>query len=326
MQFKVAKPNQEVRLRQWDPGRVAQVRVFLSNLETATNRSLAAQVQQSPKRKFSEFVPKIVSQDITTEIEFREIRVFFKEPKGLKNFLFYEFAFSGSSKFFEEERFVSYEPSFVFPDLQDAAIYFMRVRVVTKDGLVGPWSETINVTTPSAKVFGLFSDTLHTLNVTLPTFTQIFATTYTALGGTIYYSIQYRMTPLFGAGVQHADIEFQWLVDGAQNGQNMIISVYGGAGMEVITNAIGSFPDDSLLIFPLTGNFKIIKTGALIQKTSTMTQGDHTIALFARILPANYNRPDAFQPGNTFPAPINYGGSAFMELNNFNIFEVTTGA
>ena len=80
--FKVARPNNEVRLRNWAPGRVSQLKLFLGHLENAVNTSLAAQVSQSPKRKFSQFVPKIVSQDVTTQVEFKEIRVEFDEPRG----------------------------------------------------------------------------------------------------------------------------------------------------------------------------------------------------------------------------------------------------
>ena len=324
MRFKVARPNQEVRLRKWEPGRIAQLRVFLSNLETATNRSLAAQVSQSSKRKFSEFVPKIVSQDIVTEIEFREIRVHFEIPKGLKNFLFYEFQLSGSSRFFELEQFISYEPSFVFPDLQDAAVYFIRIRVVTKDGLVGPWSETVTATTPSAKVFGVFDDTLSSVTVSANTFSEVFSTVYSALGGTIYYSVQYRINPAASFGISHSDVEFKWMVDGVQNGQFMIVSVYGGASiLDVITNAIGSFPFDTLNLDPNPGSFKVVRVGSLIQKTSDITEGDHTISLEARVLPSGVSRPDAFQE-NGAPT-ITYGNPADIELNNFNIFEVTTG-
>ncbi len=67
---KVPRLQAEVRLRNWPAGRVSQLKLFLGHLEQAIGISLAAQVEQSPKRKFSEFVPKIVSQSITLDVEF----------------------------------------------------------------------------------------------------------------------------------------------------------------------------------------------------------------------------------------------------------------
>ena len=82
-EVKKIKPSEEIRLRKWPPGRVHQLKIMVSNLEQSVNRSLAGQVSQSGKRRFSSFVPKIPFQDITGEVEFREIRVQFEVPKGL---------------------------------------------------------------------------------------------------------------------------------------------------------------------------------------------------------------------------------------------------
>ena len=103
----VPRPNAEVRLRKWPAGRVSQLKLFLGHLEQAVGISLASQVQQSPKRKFSEFVPKIVPQDITIDVEYKEIRVTFKVPRGIKNLLFYEYQISLTEGFFNFDQFIS---------------------------------------------------------------------------------------------------------------------------------------------------------------------------------------------------------------------------
>ena len=148
---KVKRPaaiQSEVRLKKWPAGRVSQLKLFIGHLEQAVGVSLAAQVEQSPKRKFSEFVPKIVSQDVTAVVEYREARIRFTPPRGLKNLLFYEFDISATAGFFNIDRFTSPDPHYVFPALANGTTFYIRFRVVTKNGDVGPWSDTEILTTP----------------------------------------------------------------------------------------------------------------------------------------------------------------------------------
>ncbi len=179
----------EVRLRKWPAGRVSQLKLFLGHLEQAVGISLAAQVQQSPRRTFSEFVPKIVPQDITTAVSFKEIRVSFETPKGIKNLLFYEYQLSATEGFFNFDQFQSPETTYIWPGLDEGTQYFLRIRIVTKNGEVGPWSDAEDVSTPFSQSYGLYDGSESTTRVSAKNnspWTPIFDRDYTAIGGKAY--------------------------------------------------------------------------------------------------------------------------------------------
>ena len=327
--FKVTRPNQDVRLKKWAPGRVSQLKLFLSHLERAVNNSLAAQVEQSSSRKFSEFVPKIPSQNVEGQIEYRELRVAIVPPRGLKDFLFYEYQISETQAFFQFDGFNSPETSFVFTDLEDSSSYFFRVRVVTKSGFVGPWSDVFQADMPDAKAQGTFDETeTHTVSLTSNSFTDILERDYTAIGGKTYYSVEYEMIAKSAAPsrIYWADIEFRWEVDGNQVGQDMLVTVYASSDvdLEAITSGSGanwnlSIPGNMLTI---PSSFDIIRRGSLIQKFSTLEEGDRTIKLRAKIRSSDsHPTPNDYQ----FSAGtvIDYTQGAEIRLKNFNIFEAT---
>ncbi len=327
--YKVPNLNSESRLRKWGPGRVAQLKLFLGHLVQAVGVSLAAQVEQSPKRRFSEFVPKIVTQDITLDVEYKELRFSFEAPRGLRNLLFYEFQIGLTLNFFQFDQFSSPNPNFYFPNLLDDTTYFIRARVVTKTGLVGPWSDPQSATTPFSQAFGLYDGTEFSRIIASTNFSRIFDRGYTAIGGKAYYSIDYELSAQLSYdpdnNIEHTDVEFQWLIDvgntGTYNqvGQNFLISAYAshefssvsGSDMTVTTDSFG------VALF-LPGTFEVTRRGTLVQKFSTLTSGDNTIRLQARLL-NQHPTDNEFSPGaNTAFA---YGANAFIKLKNFNIFE-----
>lgn len=328
-EFHRSRPNQELsKLRKWGPGRHAQLRLFIGHLESAFHTSLAAQVRQSSKRKFSEFVPKIVTQDITTEVEYREIRMVWEPPRGLRDFLYYELAVSLFENFAQFDSFVTSDPFFVFPNLLDGRTYYIRIRVVTKNGFFGPWSDTISADTPFSQSFGLFDGSEYTVPVFASgTFDTVFVRTYNAIGGKAYYSIDYELTvQVVGdatSNVEWTDVEFQWMIDSAQMGQNFLVTSYGtnattalGSNLEAITADIGSFPSDHLT---LSGPFTLSRRGTFIQKFSELTAGSHTIEIRARVVNGHPLRNDwEFNPT---ASDVMYGQGAVLKLKNFNIFE-----
>lgn len=329
--FERVRPNQEIqKLKEWSGARAAQLKLFVGHLESAFHSSLAAQVAQSSKREFSEFVPKIVDQDITTEIEFREARIFWEPPRGLRDFLFYELQISSTSNFSNFDVFVTSDPLFVFPNLLDGRTYYIRIRVVTKNQLFGPWTNNITVTTPFSQSYGLFDGTEFLVPVSNigGAFQTLFSRDYTAIGGKTYYSIDYEIeiqtTQFEDKNLEWADVEFQWNLDGNQVGQNFLVTTYGvtdttfylGSNLEAITADVGSFPSDHLL---LPGPFKLARRGTFVQKFSTITSGSHTITLVGRVI-NNHPTPNdwVFNAGAT---QARYGRPAFVTLKNFNIFE-----
>lgn len=333
--FKKLRPNSEVRLRKWPAGRVAQLKLFLGHLENAINTSLAAQVLQSSSRKFSEFVPIVPFQNIRGQVEFREIRIELDPPKGLRDFLFYEYQISKTVGFFQFDQFTTPEPSFVFADLEDAIDYFIRLRVVTKSGFVGPFSDTFTASTPFAKSFQFFDGTELTNTINAPTFQELFNFDYDALGGDVYYGIQYEVEAVASASTTNnitwSDLELRWLIDGDQLGQNMRITVYRGnieanaadgsipAALQARVTDIGQF--DTSNILEIFSPFSTVRRGSLVQKvTNLIADTTHTFSMEGRVRSDLHPTPNDFI--FTSGSNVSYGRRVDVTFKNFSIFEV----
>ena len=342
---KVKRPSaiqSEVRLRNWPAGRVSQLKLFLGHLEQAVGISLAAQVEQSPKRKFSEFVPKIVPQDVTAEVEWREARVHFTAPRGLKNLLFYEFDISLTAGFFNLDRFASPETFYVFPSLANGTTYYIRMRVVTKNGEVGPWSDNVVLTTPLAQAFGIRDgrEVVTRLNNkgTADNWKSLYERDYSAIGGKTYYAIDYDCSIFrkWGAdgNVEWSDATFRWMEaptfypadsDYVQRGSEFHVTAYA-------TN--GSFSPSEFYLFsvttenfstPLTipGTWQNHRRGTFVQKFSTLTEGPHRFRLQGKLMPDHGNSvfKNDFQAGAGLTSFV-YGSDMRVAVKNFNVFEV----
>ena len=326
-EFKTIRPSDEIRLRRWPPGRVSQLKIVVANLEQSINRSLASQVKQVNTRRFSEFIPVIPFQDITGEVEFREIRVFFTPPKGLKNLLFYEFHLSRTAGFFQFTEYNSPNPSFVFSGLEDQTRYFVRIRVVTSEGFVGPFSDSFTGVTPTAKAAGALDTAETTTNISSSTFTTIFTKTFTPIGGKLYYSIQYNCQNQVVAppnAFEYSTLELQWLENDVQKGQNFLVTnySYGGAtGLNLLSIFDGEVATAGNPLTTTTA-FQTRKRGTFIQKFHITNTQELTVKLNARI--ANYHTlPNefSFNAGasiNSFAAP------STIAVKNFTRFEVLT--
>ncbi len=339
----------EVRLRKWPPGRVSQLKLFLGHLEQAINISLAAQVEQSPKRTFSEYIPKITPQDVTIDIEYRELRIFFTAPRGMKNLLFYEYDISATSGFFNLDRFASPETSYVFPSLADGTTYYVRMRVVTKDGEVGPWSNTEEATTPIAQAFGLYDGTEEITRVSTRgnQWDPVYQRQYNAIGGKTYYAIDYEVTVArkWGSGYncEFTDLTFRWMdaptfypvdSDFVHAGSEFHVTSYASnqgysnSPFYVFSVHTNGFPT------PLTipGAWANERRGTFVQKFNTIAGGPHTFKLEAMAMPDHNNSAfknefysaavgiggDTTRPTTHF----SYGSDAIVRVKNFNIFEV----
>lgn len=334
---KIPRVQAEVRLRNWPAGRVSQLKLFLGHLEQAIGVSLAAQVEQSPKRKFSEFIPKIVSQDITFDVEFREIRFFFVVPRGLKNLLFYEYDISLTEGFFNLDRFASPDASYVFAGLQDGVTYYIRARVVTKNGEVGPWSDPESGATPVAQAFGIRDGSefqTRVLDSAFYPWQVVWERTYTAIGGKTYYSVDYdvsifRKYPADG-NVEWADIEFKWMDKSPssapifeQVGRTFNVTTYSTNGVvsqspfyefSVTTNNFYT-----PLVMP--GSWDNARRGTFVQKFQNMEAGAHTFRLEANVMTdhnsSEFRNDFVFSSGGQ----VLYAADANVSVKNFSIFE-----
>jgi len=328
-EVKSIRPSDEIRLRRWPPGRVSQLKIVVANLEQAINSGLAAQVQQSNKRRFSEFIPIIPFQDITGEVEFREIRVYFTPPKGLKNLLFYEFNISRTRGFFQFQEYNSPNPSFVFSGLEDQTRYFVRIRVVTSEGFVGPFSDTFTGVTPTAKASGALDTAETTTTLSGSSFTTIFTKTFTPIGGKLYYSIQYTCQNQAVAPPDFFDystIELQWLENDIQKGQNFLVTNYSYGGATGI-NELSIFDGELATAgdpLTTTSAFRTRKRGTFIQKFHTTSTEELTVKLNARIVNL-HTLPNEFS-FNAGASILNFDANSTISVKNFTRFEVFTQA
>jgi hypothetical protein len=348
---KVKRPaalQSEVRLRKWPAGRVSQLKLFLGHLEQAITISLAAQVEQSAKRKFSEFIPKITPQDVLVEVEYRELRIFFTAPRGLKNLLFYEFDISATAGFFSLDRFASPETSYMFPNLLDGQTYYVRIRVVTKDGEVGPWSDTEEGTTPIAQAFGMYDGTEWTTRISTRgnQWDRVYQRAYNAIGGKTYYAIDYdiQVARSWAAdgNVEQTDLTFRWMdaptfypidSDFVQAGSEFHVSSY-ASNQNLSQTAFYVFAvvtDGFTTPLSIPGTWQNERRGTFVQKFNTIAGGPHTFRLEATAIG---NHQGAIFKNDFVSATIvggthdgdditnfTYGSDALVKVKNFNIFE-----
>lgn len=337
----------EVKLRRWPAGRVSQLKLFLGHLQEAVGVSLAAQVEQSPKRTFSEFVPKIVPQDITTETAFNQIRINFETPKGIKNLLFYEYQLSTTSGFYNFEQFQSPETFYLWQGLSEGTTYYLRIRVVTKDGEVGPWSDTVEVATPYSQAYGLYDGTEREARISASNgnpWVPVYDRDYTAIGGKMYYAVDYEVQTLrtwsqnfaqsdAKGNVEWSDLEFRWMenvgstgvdADYVQKGQQFNVTTYasnnsmGLSGFYACRFGVENYTSP----LEIPGQWYNPRRGTFVQKFSEAAAGDVSIRLEARMQIPRCTAND-FYPydRNVTRTKIVYDVDATVKIKNFNIFE-----
>lgn len=147
--YSIARPLQDVRLRKWNPGNVAQFKKVVESLESELNTTMATQVAQGAKRIVSRKVPKITG--ITLKAGFKNFQLSYNPAKGLKDLLFYEIQKSTTSNF-SEEAVTTYtipQTSIVIAARVQLQNVFFRVRAVNSKFQVGPWSDTATTTARS---------------------------------------------------------------------------------------------------------------------------------------------------------------------------------
>jgi hypothetical protein len=329
--FTKSKTSGQVRLRKWPPGRVSQLKVLLSTLDKAANAALAGQVTQGSRRVFSEFVPKIVLSSSNVSIEFREVRIAFAPPQGLRRFLFYEFQQSTDSNFSTFETFLSPESQYTFSNLLDEGTYYFRVRVVTTDALYGPWSETVQGVTPAAKAVGVFDIGSSSRYVTSSAFTDLVTFTYNnSVGGTIFYSMEYKVEASYSsASINIADMEFRWLVDSDQQGQNFLVTSYAINPTALQVRSQNLIIGNGAPAYSVIPAYNYIRSGSFIQRPHAIAIGNHNIILQCRSAGLDF-RPAANEPtwADMVGTPLTptYTNGAVVSLKNFGLFEIRSGA
>jgi len=334
--FKPTVPIQEVPFRQnlepsWDPSRTAQLKAFLAHMRTAVDNSLGAQVLQSPTRIFSEFVPKIPRQDIFTERSYREIRIRFTPPRGLRKFLLYEFQVAQSENFNSFDTFPTPEPFLTFSSLTPGTTYYFRMRVVTTDREVGPWSDTVAVTALKALASSLFTNITYHFTSSFVNydehpannFQDVFEVTHDGIGGVLFYLVSYNIESLDTQTTNNLawqETEFRWLENGVQVGQNFQVTSYNWEENSTLGNFLSG--TSAYGPFDFEGPFEVNRRGTFVQKLHQVIEGDIVITLQAKQLPFSAGPgswTEDLNPANTVLA----GQCGYaLELKNFSSMEL----
>jgi hypothetical protein len=321
---------------------VSQLKIFLGHLEQAVGISLAAQVEQSPKRTFSEFIPKIVPQDITIEKSFQELRIFWESPRGLTNLLFYELQISATAGFFSVDQAQTPENFYVWPNLIEGTTYYVRVRVVNKHGEVGPWSDVEETQLPYTQSFGLLDATERTQKVSLLNdnpWQTVYQRTYTAIGGKAYYSCDYEVevqrswsqTGNSGGegNIEWSDVELRWVEQApgsavlVQKGQIFHTTTYssnsgfGLSGFYAFKVGISGYGTP----LEIPGTWTSPRRGSFVQKFSDLVAGDYLFQLEARLIPDHAGFAHDFYVIPGYGCKFVYGSDVQVSVKNFNIFE-----
>ena len=142
--YSTARPLQEVRLRKWKPGNVAQFKQVVTALETELNQTMAAQISQGGKRKISRRVPRVIG--LTVRAGFKNFQLNYTPAKGIKDLLFYEIQKSTALNFAEDvvTTYTIPQTSLTIPARVELQEVFFRVRVVNAKFEAGPWSDTVS--------------------------------------------------------------------------------------------------------------------------------------------------------------------------------------
>lgn len=136
--YTTGRPMQDVRLRNWPAGKVAQLKRAVELLEGQLNETMASQVDQGTKRVFSARVPKVTGLSINAG--FKNFQIFFNAAKGISDLLFYEIQKSATSSFATYTTYTIPQTTLTIPTTTEHELVFFRVRVMNSQFEVGPWS------------------------------------------------------------------------------------------------------------------------------------------------------------------------------------------
>ena len=142
--YTVGRPTQEVRLKDWPAGQVAQFKRAIEMLETELNTTMASQIEQGVKRVVSARVPRVTGLTVTAG--FKNFQINFNEAKGINDILFYEIQKDNFANFKNPTTYNTPQTTLTIPTAEEREVIYIRVRVMNSKFQVGPWSATISVT------------------------------------------------------------------------------------------------------------------------------------------------------------------------------------
>lgn len=155
MANKLIRPLSDIRLRDWDSGRLNELRLAVEKLETAANKSLAASSKQSDKRAFNDQIPFPIN--VVVNPGFKQLTLDIGAVPGLGNhpirqLLFYEIQYDSSPAFPDPVTLTSPQRHIAIAGFAPGETVSVRIRVVSTLNEVGPWSSVLTVTLARAPI------------------------------------------------------------------------------------------------------------------------------------------------------------------------------
>ena len=285
-QYSIGRPLQNVRLRNWPAGRVAQIKTAIQRLESILNQSSSSQINQPEKRELSNRVP--IVQDITVRAGVQNFQITFPDPRGIDDLLFYEIQHDMSSVFSNPTSLTTAIPSVSIGGVAGGTTRYVRVRAVNSKFKAGPWSDTETFTTANFRI-----NTTRVGEGALTTFTsssydvwtELATTSYSAVGGSVSVTAQVALrvdedTPVAGADFfrrSTATIEFRILKDSTE----IVIGRISAQANSDDTSATGT---------PTGTAVDVVLAGCIVSPFQELTSGSYTYSVEAKVISADTKR------------------------------------
>ena len=142
--YTIGRPIQEVRLKSWPAGKVAQFKRAIELLEGELNETMASQINQGEKRVVSPRVPKVTGLSI--KAGFKNFTISFNPAKGITDLLFYEIQKSSTSSFASSTTYTVPQTVLTIPTTEEREQVYFRVRCMNSKFEVGLWSTLVSAT------------------------------------------------------------------------------------------------------------------------------------------------------------------------------------
>jgi len=284
--YSVGRPLQNIRLRNWPAGRVAQLKTAIQRLESILNQSSSSQISQPEKRELSSRVPLV--QDITVRAGVRNFQLTFPDPRGIDDLLFYEIQHDTTPAFSNPSTLTTAIPSVSVGGVSGGTTRYARIRAVNSKFRAGPWSSTKTFTTANFRI-----NTTRIAQGSLITFTsagydvwtELASTTYSATGGSVSVTTQVALrvdedTPVAGAASfrrSTATIEFRILRDGTEIVIGRISAQANSDDTSATGTATGTAAD-------------CVLSGCIVSPFEELVSGSYTYAIQAKVISADTTR------------------------------------
>jgi hypothetical protein len=318
--YTIGRPTQEVRLRNWPAGRVAQFKKAIELLETQLNQTMAAQVNQGDKRVLSPRVPKVTGLSVRSG--FKNFQINFLEAKGIINLLFYEIQKDTHANFSAPTTYKIPQTSLTIPTDGDRERIHVRVRCVNSSFEVGPWSTSVTGQGSSSFRIAITRSASDEAAITPAQFG-----TWVNVGAVIFAATASNMSIHLHAGV-HAHAGAQFTSNGVGGTVNHTVEPTVAirilkAGVVMTTGQLtANGPSEANRTAPNTySRVETAYVGTMVTKFEEFdgTEGDITYTIQAQVL------LDSFAWTSTTNTQETYADNVGIVLDAIDVLEIVSG-